>query len=129
MANCLAFEVYTGDGRAGYVFLDKLTTPFSPTPEAITCVKVKAAENAHAATTAMTDSAAVSHMIHPSLRSLLHGGAASPGVVAALEDGEELTSTLQEGTTPASLFTWSPTLGFLVNHACASGNLCMGVCG
>ena len=30
---------------------------------------------------------------------------------------------------PASLFTWSPAQGFLVNHACASGNLCIGVCG
>jgi hypothetical protein len=98
MANCLAFEVYTGFGRACYVFLDKLAAPFSPNPLMITCVKAKAAE-------------------------LLHLDA------VALEGEEEVSATLQAATHPASLFTWSPKLGFLVNHACASGNLCLGICG
>ena len=114
LANCLAFEVYTGYGRACYIFLDELTAPFSPLPKAITCVKVKAAEAP--AATAMPDSA----VAHPSLLR-----AVDPSVVALGLQGEEEVATAP----PASLFTWSPTLGFLVNHACASGNLCIGVCG
>ena len=103
MANCLAFEVYTGFGRACYVFLDKLAAPFSPNPLMITCVKAKAAE-------------------------LLHGEAADLDSVA-LKGEEDVSAALQAATHPASLFTWSPKLGFLVNHACASGNLCLGICG
>jgi hypothetical protein len=118
--SCLAFEVYTGDGRACYVFLDALAAPFSPNPQAITCIKVKAAENP-AATTMMPASAAASD--HPSV--LQSVAAANQGVVALEGGGEEETATAP----PASLFTWSPKLGFLVNHACASGNLCIGVCG
>eukprot|EP01052_Picozoa_sp_SAG31_P034118 SAG31_NODE_3940_length_3734_cov_1.934801_2_plen_724_part_00 len=86
LANCLAFEVYTGDGQACYVFLDVLAAPFTPNSQAIACVKQKTTAQDPAATTTLP-------------------------------------------APPASLFTWSPTLGFLVNHAAASGNLCLGVCG